>query len=636
MVVKMKRLELLLYHRERERFLIELKKLGVVHIIEEEQVAESPDVQQLGDAVRRAQRIESLLKKRAKEQRPSSALQKTIYTPETLLDWFEKIEERIEQGNQEIAALQKDIAALEPWGNFDPAMMKKLQKAGIRIKFFITEEKEFASIDRTTITIEEIARIKNQVYFVAIEHGESIAAPQAEEVRLPEASLEALRKSVLDREKELAACRREIEALSRHIDALSSYVQEKQEALTYERAKLSMSEQADGSVMYLSGWLPLKQEKSVAQLLQNFTVWFKIRDAQAGDSIPIKIQNGPFARLFEPIMKIFSLPDYFELDPTPFFTPFFVGFVGLCVGDLGYGSLVLIGSLVALWKAPRAYKPFAAMAAVLGVSAICAGVLLNSIFGHALFGGTIAFLGPVEQGKGTVYPAMSFAIFVGILQVTFGICLQIVNKFRNDGLKGGAQPFGYLLMIIGGLTWMAQTNFQNLNMSHMQISAFNVGKLFILIPTMPALALFFTGVVLHMCFNNISSPLMQRLFDPTKGFLELYFFISGFLGYVLSYLRLFAVGLSGGLLGSSITYIAFMLISKDGKPDYHSPLIVVTIPVLIVGHILNCAISLIGSFVHPLRLTFVEFYSNLGFKGGGKAYKPFAGLQEQYDRSSNK
>ena len=111
------------------------------------------------------------------------------------------------------------------------------------------------------------------------------------------------------------------------------------------------------------------------------------------------------------------------------------------------------------------------------------------------------------------------------------------------------------------------------------------------------------------------------------GLWELYQFVSGVVGNLLSYLRLFALGLSGGLLGAAFNYIAFMFITKDGVVHYASPLLAATIIVLVLGHTLNIALCCIGSFVHPLRLTFVEFYSNISFKGGGKQYSPFRQLK---------
>ena len=122
-------------------------------------------------------------------------------------------------------------------------------------------------------------------------------------------------------------------------------------------------------------------------------------------------------------------------------------------------------------------------------------------------------------------------------------------------------------------------------------------------------------------FNNPDKNFFLR---PLTGLWEFYQFVTGFLGDFLSYIRLFALGLASGLLGNAFNQIAFMIL--PGYPestDYLSPLMAVSVIILLVGHTLNLGLSLLGSFVHPLRLTFVEFYKNLDFKGGGVAYQPF-------------
>ncbi|MBN1577580.1 MAG: hypothetical protein JW913_13560 [Chitinispirillaceae bacterium] len=636
MVVKMKRLELLLYHQERERFLAELKKLGVVHIVEEEQVAEAPDVQSLGAALRRSERVMTFLQKIKKERTQASALHKTAFTPEALLDRFEELEEQVEKGNQELAALRKDIKALESWGNFDSSSVKDLQKAGIRIRFFTATEKAFDAIDRKTVTAEEIVRRDRQVYFVVIERGEA-AVVQAEEVRLPDASLASLQKAVKERGASIASSRGEMEALTWNIDTLAGHVDESKEALAHARARLSMSEQAGGRVLYLKGWMPAKKEKAVTKLLESFTVWFKISEPLPTDAIPVMVRNGPFAKLFEPIMKIYCLPDYFELDPTPFFAPFFVIFVGLCLGDLGYGLLVILLGILAAVKAPVSMRPIAMLVIVLGFSTACAGILLNGAFGHTIFGGPgiregtaffptgariLSPLGAIETEKGQVFPMMSFALAIGVLQLFFGMILKATNQVLQGCIAGAIQPLASLCMVLFTLMIAAHAHYMDMHL--LTIGPLKIGALLTALPPAIPPKLIIVAIVLFFLFNNLQLKIFLR---PLMGIYEFYNFVSGIFGNILSYIRLFALGLASGLLGAAFNTIAFMFITKDGQVHYASPLIIGTIVVLLVGHAINFSLAIIGAFVHPLRLTFVEFYGSLSFKGGGKPYSPFRQLK---------
>ncbi len=633
MIVAMKRLELLLYHRERERFLIDLKKLGVVHIVEEEHATETPDVQQLGETIRRAQRIESLLKKAAKERTQSSALQKTAYTPEALLGRFEEIEQRIDQGNQEIATLQKDIATVEPWGNFDPAVLKNLQKAGIRIRFFIADEEDYAAIDRTAVTIEEIASIKTLIYFVVIEK-DAPAQLQAEEVRLPEASLEALRKSVLDREKEIAACRSEMEALSWHVDALSNDIREKQETLSHERARLSMAEHAEGRLLSLRGWLPAEREVAVKKFLDGFSAWYDIQKPVPTDNVPVYMKNGPFSRLFEPITRLYSIPGYSELDPTPFFAPAFALFTGMCIGDFAYGLILFILALVAYVKVNKKLRPFAALIMVLGGMSVFCGLLLNSCFGMTIFGGPgisgaivpfgaeyFAPLSPFEGPKGTEYPAMSLALVLGYLQMNLAMILQMVNRVRRNEVRTVIIPLSWMMMFFGIVVWEAHTNWFDLRVFDLTVSKLELGKLLLAIPVAVGKYICLGGVAL-MFLSGLINGTARVAVRPLLFLWDFYNFATGNIGYVISYIRLFALGLTTGLLAMTFNNLALGFITVDGSLHWVSPMVIFTILLLVAGNALTFVLGLVGAFVHPLRLTFVEFYQTLQFSGGGSEYRP--------------
>jgi V/A-type H+-transporting ATPase subunit I len=131
-----------------------------------------------------------------------------------------------------------------------------------------------------------------------------------------------------------------------------------------------------------------------------------------------------------------------------------------------------------------------------------------------------------------------------------------------------------------------------------------------------------------LLFNNVDKVIFMR---PLTGLWALYNFASGFISNVLSYLRLFALGLAGGLLGGAVNQIAFLFITNQetGEVTYGSVWIAGTILVLIGGHIVNLGFSALAAFIHPLRLTFVEFYSAVGFKGGSRPYVPFANVKQQ-------
>ena len=300
--------------------------------------------------------------------------------------------------------------------------------------------------------------------------------------------------------------------------------------------------------------------------------------------------------------------------------------------------IVFVGAFIARFKVNKKMKPFMSLGIVLGLATSISGLLLNSCFGQPVFGGPgisgsflasgAQFFAPLSSRtteSGAVFPAMSLALLLGFIQLLFGMALQTYIKAKNGGFKAGLQPIASMIMVFGSIAWAAHANFLNLGIGQFTVGPAQVGALLLKVPVAVAKGLTFGSLAIYFLFNNIDKKIFLR---PLTGLWDFYQFTTGLLGNILSYLRLFALGLAGGLLGAAFNQIAFMFITKDGVIHYASLGIIGTILVLIFGHALNLALSALGSFVHPLRLTFVEFYGAIQFKGGSKPYVPFSKIEQ--------
>jgi V/A-type H+-transporting ATPase subunit I len=637
MVVKMKHLELLLYHKEREQFLESLRKLGVVHLVESETAVESSEIQPLAAQVRRCERVLQNLKKLSNEKKDKTDKVESL-SAQDVLDKYDALEEQREKLTQELQVLEKDRDQMEPWGTFDLSLLKTLSDARVKIRFFTTLAKKFTTIESLSdSTIIKVNEVDGTVYFIVIEYGSEVSI-EADEVRLPELALSDIVSKVAQINNQLIDVEAGIFKLVSSIAVLDEYRKTVGNQLIYKKAHLSMAGHADGTLLHMSGWFPAERENAITSFLKNYSAWFDMREPVSSDNVPVKLKNAAFPKLFEPITGLYSLPHYTELDITPFMAPFFSFFFGLCLGDVGYGAILFIGALILLSKAGPKIKPFAWLGIVLSISTIVSGVLLNSFFGKAIFGGpgvegaflssgvnVFSPLASMTTEKGSVFPAMGLALVLGFVQILFGMTLQMIIRAANSGLVAGIQPLASMMMIVGGLVWAAHVNFLNLGIGEFTVGPVLIGKMLLSISVLVAKGLTWGGLVLFFFFNNIDKKIFIR---PAIGLWEFYQFTTGILGDVLSYLRLFALGLAGGLLGAAFNQIAFMFITgKDGVVNYASAGIIGTVLILILGHSLNLGLSIIGSFVHPLRLTFVEFYKNIGFKGGSKPFIPFAKVE---------
>ncbi len=637
MIVKMKKLELLLFYKEREQFLESLRTLGVVHVVEDLQKEGNYHIQELQSTLRLCERVERKLAA-INSSRNASAGSSSKKDADAVLKRFEELENEREKINQEIAASKKDLLLLQPWGQFDPASVKKLADSGVRIRFLSMPVKRFEALDTTDLPLREISRTNGQVNFVVVEYGQEISL-DAEEVRLPEVSIKDLESKLAQLEQKGKQIDEQMKELAASVDSVHEYSIRISDQLNYERAKEAMASQVDGKILHMSGWFPLDREKEIIKFFDNHSVYFSIRDPLPDEDVPVKLKNPKFAKLFEPITGIYSLPDYLELDTTPFVAPFFSIFFGLCLGDAGYGLIMLIGALLARSRVQSRLKPIFSLAVVLALTTIISGFLLNSFFGCSIFGDSqvqgfittpdvkrFAPLAPFMTEKGQVFPGMSLAIVLGFIQLFFGMAMKSYVGVKNDGLASGIQPVASMIMIFGSIIWATHVDFLNLGFPTFEVGPLKIGKMILALSLVSGKVMLFGGLVLFLLFNNVDKKIYVR---PLKGIYELYNFASGLLGNILSYLRLFAVGLAGGLLGAAFNQIAFLMITApDGTINYKSVGIAGTVVVLIIGHSLNIGLSLISSFVHPLRLTLVEFYGAVGFKGGSKPYRPFAKVEQ--------
>jgi V/A-type H+-transporting ATPase subunit I len=635
-------MDLLLYHREQEKFLDELRALGVVHITSEgaAAAAESPAAQELAQEVQRIRRIVSALWK-VKKEKNIAISQAEHHDIAGLLALYEECESKKDRLEQDLQSLFKDHAALVPWGNFDPEAVKRLAEVGVQMKFCTASEKAFGKIDRSKYKIEVINTKDGLVYFAALFSGEAAEIPAgAEEARLPDISLVALDTKIDGVEEEIKVLAAEIENVACNVDDAENYLAEKTNKLRFENARLAMTPGAAGKLLQLSGWVPEKDEAKLKKFLEDFPAYAEFRDPTPADNVPVKLANRPFSRLFEPILGLYSLPGYRETDAAMFVAPFFSLFVGLCLGDAGYGIVIMLASLIAMLKVGPKMRPFMALGVTFGFSAMLCGTMMNTFFGMTMFngphveGGAAALmasgadkfspLSPLNFGQGAVYPTMGLALVLGFVQVFLGMFIQSFVQMRNRGFFAGLQPLSTILIAFGAVVLGAHTKFLDLGIDTFAVGPWQIGAMLMMIPQPVAKYMTLGGIGMLLLFNNWAG-FGKIYIKPLSGLWAMYNFITGFLSNALSYLRLFALGLAGGLLGGSINNIAFMFITRaDGTVHYASVGIIATVILLVGGHALNMSLACLSGFVHPLRLTFVEFYGAMGFKGGSKPYIPFA------------
>jgi len=350
--------------------------------------------------------------------------------------------------------------------------------------------------------------------------------------------------------------------------------------------------------MLLEGFTPQNKEKELIELLNKNHNLYVREKPTTKDEIPVLIKNNKFSRLFEPIGKLFSLPAYSELDLTAFFAPFFMMFFGFCLGDAGYGLIFIIGAGIYKLKAKEDIKPILSLVQFLGLATIIFGTISGTLFGINLIETDIKLFADVKTLFLDPDSMFNLALILGAIQIVFGMIIKMINQIKQFGFKYSLATLGWLIVLVGGTIVAVLSSKEIINTNIFLYIIMSVGGIFIL---------FF------------SDPKINVFARIGKGLWDIYSTVTGIFGDLLSYIRLFALGLSSAILGFVINDIAVQILGS-------APVIghIFFVIFLLFGHTLNILIASLGSFVHPMRLTFVEFYKNAGFVGGGKEYKPFA------------
>ncbi len=587
MITQMKKYTFLVFHRDYEPFLKQLRDLGVVHITQK-----AAGLIENDEALQAALQHEDELRRLLKQGAPDQMIQERA-----------EIEQRIAEAQQ--AAGQVAV-----WGDFDPARIQALKEAGYTLRFFVCSASAFQEEWGIKVSEKE-----GKTYFVNLDNSisrnidNSELLEKATEIPQPEKSAAQYMLEVENLKGLLAAANARIEAWQiANIEDIKAQLKEARQQIDWQRVTLSTDKLAEGSLCLFEGFCPIDKEAELNAMLAKAEVYYEETDPEKEDEVPIQLKNNFYTRLFEPITRLYSLPNYAEIDPTPFFAPFFMLFFGLCLGDGGYGLLILLAGIAVILKAPK-LKEWGWLGVFMGLTTMVVGILTGMFFGINLE--EVAFLAPVKQYfitetnatvhfmGGSYHPMMVFSILIGIFQILFAMGFKVVKITLRDGFKYAAYDCAWLVALVTLIVWAATAS---------SLSTIGLYCIYAILGICALFILFYSNPDRKILLVNIGGGLWGT-----------YNMVSGLLGDVLSYIRLFALGLAGGILGN--VFNALALQAGGALPGWIGWL--PTLLIMVFGHALNFALCLISSVVHPMRLTFVEFYKNAGFEGGGKEYKPF-------------
>ena len=609
MIAKMNKLSFLIYHKEYASFLEQLRELGVVHVELKQQGEMDESLQAL---LHRQATYKTLFKEMTTWAASAPASENAPSTDDMArtMQLYETAQHELQQLQQQLPALEKEIAQMEVWGEFDWNQVAAVEANGWKMQFFCCPEKAFDESWVDTFHALVIEVRAGQCYFVTVNR-EPVEI-EAEVVRLPQQSLSALtaaRQQLLDRieaqKKQLAQC------CASHLAVVKSALLDAQSEIDLLQVKLGGESMADGSLVLLEGWVPVENEAAVRAMLESSGVYYEIRPAEKEDNAPIKLQNNAVTRLFEVLTKMYGMPSCADFDPTPILAPFFSLFFAFCMGDAGYGLILIALGFFLKKKLGKDMAGMMNLVITLGIFTTVFGAILGTFFGISLINSGLPeelkqfiIAGNVELFGSTYDKQMVLALGIGVVHISIAMTVKAINSTVFYGFKESLSAWGWWLLIVGSVVIGT--------LSFLSFIPAEVSKwAFIIVGGVAAIGIY----LLNNLHRNV-------LVNVGAGLWDTYNMASGLLGDVLSYIRLFALGLAGGMLGQTFNNLALMLVEGQEGVALIFGWIGFGL-IILLGHTLNIAMSCLSAFVHPLRLTFVEYFKNAGYDGKGVEYKPF-------------
>ena len=616
MISKMIRYDIVLYAGEQERFVETLRELGLVDITTTGWEPSEADRSVLTEIEARTKAVEFLSAFAKSKAFNANAM--PYASGEEAYECYTAARDDRQQLQQEEARLRKLADDVAPWGNFSAADIDRLAGRGVNVRLFVAQA---AAFDRFVaeaiegVTIAEIARTQSGVYFAVVTTGDVQYLVDGQEVRLPDMNsvqLRAKADELVARDEALNEVFSRAALSTALIAAESGKLKEQLQGL---KIGAMAQREADGSLILLEGWAEADTADKVDALLKEYPyLVFERRDANMEDDAPVKLKNNKFSRLFELIGSMYALPKYGTMDLTGIFGLFYMLFFAICLCDAGYGLMLLLVGLYLWFKGGKGMRQAA------GLSIVCSSAtVLFGFYANSFFGLTISDYLPIHKDMLLDFQNEFFgiALALGIVQILVGLAINIWMKAKLFGITSSFATLGWFIILLTGVAAVG------LPMVGVEIPGFTTSS--------PVFyGLMGVGALFMLVLNNVKR---NPIINIGAGLWDAYNNITGLLSDVLSYIRLFAIGLSGGVLAQVFNSLAkglsgFGDIAADAPwTAYIGPVIAAAV-ILIIGHAINLFMSAISSFVHPMRLTFVEFYKNAGFEMSQRSFDPIRKINE--------
>ena len=616
MISKMTKYSFILLTGEKEEFLEQLQELGVVDISRSVKPIDS-DSSVMFHKVERARKTIEYLESidYSKDTDAEAIVKATVNIEGDPVDFVEECRAKLTRLNASLANAEKQMKVRLPWGDYDKKAVDGLDDLGYIVRYYCVDTKKFDEAWNELYPLQVVENDGKKVWFVTV-------APKAEEysfpvqeVAAPEGTYAAAAEEADRYKTEIIDCKAGLLNAKDYIPAIKEACNRNLVELDRYLADSAAVGAAEDHVTVFTGFAPVENDTELSEAFDKMGVLYIKEEAVEEDNPPIKLKNNWFTRQFESFTGMYGMPVYSEFDPTAIVAPFYLLFFAMCLGDAGYGIVLLLFGLMLNkgWVKFAMFDGLGNIISILGAGTIVVGTMLGTFFGMSLYEAawvpqwlkSCMIVGDVEvPGLGTFNIQMLLALAIGVFHICLAMTVKAIGYTKRFGFRETVSTWGWLLLIVGGII----------------VAILGVGKF--ISPAAIKWAVIVIGVLSALGIYIFNTPGRNPLINIGAGLWDTYNMATGILGDVLSYIRLFALGLAGGMLGQAFNNLGQMVLGESFLTWIPFALI------LLFGHVLNILMSSLGAFVHPLRLTFVEYFKNAGYEGKGAAYNPLTTNKE--------
>lgn len=641
MILPMKKVSIVLLNKERENALLKLRKIGLVHL--EKIDGSSEKLSLFKEQTNNALLSESILgeiklSKKEKKEKPE------VLSKEQVINLCKQIcdkNDRKKQLTEEINANLNELERFKEWGSVNLDDFEYLSKNGVQLKMFEIPSDKYVQIDSEIDTLL-VNKDKKNSRFVLINSGNerpSNLLPEAYEVPLPRISTNLLEKEILENKAEIESINKFYYENAKYLSFIVDFRKNLQTDIEFENIYAGMGHESDGKendLAWISGYVP---EEDISVFLDECkkNEWaVACSDPDVEDTeIPTKLKNNKLVSLIYPLTDFLgTVPGYNEFDISGWFLLFFTIFFGMIFGDGGYGLLVTAIALILMLKNMLKKKPFSPMIGLVlllgGATVVWGAVtctwfgiapellpdwiknlsvpLISSAYEDAIW--TPSWMKGTGLGLSKSQNLQIFCFTLALIQLSVAHVKAAARNFKEKKALKAIGDIGSLLQLIG-MFWVVLAMVVSADVFPMFGSIGNVpvGKI--------EISLIAIGFVMSFVFANYEGSIVKSILESLKNIISVLLGVVNVFSDIVSYIRLWAVGLAGAAISNTVNTLA-------GPVLGHAFMFIFAILLLVFGHGLNMILNLLSVIVHGVRLNTLEFSTHIGVSWAGKKYSPFA------------